>query len=272
MIPCISEATLMPSTFAEDVVACSEGGFQAMEAWLTKLETHLQQHSPADTRKLLEDHGMSLPAASYQGGLLLSQGEKRLAHFEHFKRRLDLCQSFGIRTLLIAPDFVGQVDQTALERAVVSLRQAAQWAAAFSVRLGLEFRGRQTFCSCLDTTLALVNACGENNVGVCLDVFHYYTGSSKFEDLGLLRKETLAFVQVCDIAGVARELATDSDRIFPGEGDFRLDPIFAQLRAIDYEGHVSLELFNPTLWKIEPAQVAGLGFRALARLLDNKPS
>jgi sugar phosphate isomerase/epimerase len=267
MIPCISEATLLPSSFADDLRVCAEGGFRAMEVWLTKLETHLEQHSPADARRLLEEREMTLAAAAYQGGLLLSQGDQRRVHFDHFKRRLDLCQAFGIPTLLIAPDFVQQVDMTALERAVVSLRQAAQWAQAFNVRLGLEFRGREKFCASLDTALALVNACGESNVGVCLDVFHYYTGPSKFEDLGLLRKENLALVQVCDVAGVPRELATDSDRIFPGEGDFRLDPIVAHLRTIGYDGPVSLELFNPTLWKIKPAQVAELGFRAVSRLL-----
>jgi 4-hydroxyphenylpyruvate dioxygenase len=267
MIPCMSEATLLPCSFADDVQICAEGGFRALEVWLTKLETHLEHHSPADTRKLMEDHQITLAAASYQGGLLLSQGEQRRAHHDHFKRRLDLCQSFAIPTLLIAPDFSEQVDQTALERAVVSLRQAAQWAAAFNVRLALEFRGKQTFCSSLDTALALVNACGETNVGVCLDVFHYYTGPSKFEDLGLLRKENLAFVQVCDLAGVPRELATDADRIFPGEGDFRLDPIIAHLRSIGYEGPVSLELLNPTLWKIKPTHVTELAFRAVARLL-----
>jgi sugar phosphate isomerase/epimerase len=267
MIPCISEATLLPSSFADDVRACAGAGFTAMEVWLTKLETHLENHPVAETRRLLEDRSMSLAAASYQGGLLLSQGEQRRVHFDHFKRRLDLCQSFAIPTLLIAPDFVHQVDSTSLERAVVSLRQAAQWAQTFNVRLALEFRGRETFCASMDSALALVNACGESNVGICLDTFHYYTGPSKFEDLGLLRKETLAIVQVCDLAGVARELASDSDRIFPGEGDIRLDPIIAHLRAMGYDGYVSLELFNPTLWQIKAEQVAELGFQAVSRLL-----
>src|SRR5579859_3784226 len=265
---CISEATTLSSSFVEDVNGYADGGCHALEVWLTKLETHLEKTSAADTRKLLEDREMTLVAASYQGGLLLSQGEQRQAHYDHFKRRLDLCQSFAIPTLVIAPDFIEKVDQAALERAAVSLRQAAQWAAAFNVRLALEFRSRQTFCASLDTALALVTASGESNIGVCLDVFHYYTGPSKFDDLGLLHKETLAFVQVCDLAGVARELATDSDRIFPGEGDFRLDPIIAQLRAIGYDGPVSLELFNHTLWKIKPAQVTELAFRAVMRLLQ----
>src|SRR5947207_10814292 len=123
MRPCISEATTLTGMFADDVNGYADGGCRAMEVWLTKLETHLQTHPAADTRKLLDDRGMTLAAASYQGGLLLSQGEQRKAHYEHFKRRLDLCQFFGIPTLLVVADFVEKVDATGLERAVVSLKQ-----------------------------------------------------------------------------------------------------------------------------------------------------
>ncbi len=268
MKPCISEATTLPCSFAEDVAAYASAGCRALEVWLTKLETHLQTHSAADTRKLLEDKQMSLAAASYQGGLLLSQGEARRAHYDHFRRRLDLCQQFGIGTLLVVADFVDKVEPIALERAVVSLTQAAQWAAGFGVRLALEFRGSATFCSSLDTALALVAQCGEPNVGVNLDIFHYYTGRSKFEDLALLTPRNLAFVQLSDLAGIPRELATDADRILPGEGDFQLAPVLQRLRDLGYDGWVSLELMNPILWQAKATQVAELGFAALQRLLE----
>jgi sugar phosphate isomerase/epimerase len=268
MKPCISEATTLPATFADDVQGYADGGCQAMEVWLTKLETHLQKASPADTRKLLQDRQMTLAAAAYQGGLLLSQGEQRKAHFDHFKRRLELCQFFGIPTLLVVADFVEKFTATDLRRAVASLAEAAQWAAGFDVRLALEFRGSATFCASVDTALSLVAACAEPNVGVCLDVFHYYTGPSKFDDLSLLTKDNLAFVQVCDVAGVPRELASDADRIFPGEGDFRLEPIVRHLQAIGYDGWVSLELFNPTVWQAKVSQVAELGLGAVRRLID----
>jgi 2-keto-myo-inositol isomerase len=269
MKPCISEATTLSSTFEQDVNGYADGGCQAMEVWLTKLEKHLETHSVADTRQLLQDRAMTLAAASYQGGLLLSQGEARQAHFDHFRRRLDLCQAFGIRTLLVVADFVAKVELTDLQRAVVSLARAAQWAAAFDVTLALEFRGSATFCASLDTALGLVTQCGEANVGVCLDLFHYYTGPSKFEDLDLLTRDRLAFVQVCDLAGVPRELATDADRVFPGEGDFRPGPIIDKLRALGYDGWVSLELFNPIIWQAKPSQVAELGLGAVQRLLGN---
>jgi 2-keto-myo-inositol isomerase len=264
---CLSGATTMPAPFAEDVRACASGGFPALEVWLTKLETHLESHSADATRRLLADKGVALAAAAYQGGLLLSQGEQRKAHFDHYRRRLELCQAFGIGTLLVVADFVSAVDPTALERSVVSLAQAAQWAAGFGVRLALEFRGANTFCASLDTAVRLVEACGEPNVGVCFDLFHYYKGPSKSEDLDLLTPRNLAWVQVCDLAGVPRELATDADRILPGDGDLPLAALLRKLRGCGYDGWVSLELMNPTLWQAKPSQVAELGAAALRRIL-----
>jgi 4-hydroxyphenylpyruvate dioxygenase len=265
----------MPSTFAEDVAQFAEAGWRGMEVWLTKLETHLESHSLAETRKLLSDHGMSLPSASYQGGLLLSQGEQRRAHFDHFKKRLDLCQQIGIPTLVLAADFAtssGGFQTEDLERSVVSLTQAAQWAAAFDVRLALEFRGKNSFCASLDTALALVLQCGEANVGINLDVFHYYTGPSKFEDLAQLPLERLFLVQMCDMTGVPRELAGDADRILPGDGDLLLAPLIEFLHSIHYDGWVSLELMNPTLWRTPAALVAKMGWNAMEKLLREKAS
>ena len=116
MKPCISEATTMAASFAEDVQAFAGAGFRAMEAWLTKLETYLEQHSLPETKRLLEDQQMTVAAASYQGGLLLSQGEQRRVYFDHFRRRLELCQALSIPLLLVVADFAGEVEQTALEQ------------------------------------------------------------------------------------------------------------------------------------------------------------
>src|SRR5262249_10397066 len=214
----------LPTTCADGVAAYAAAGCDRMEVWLTKLETHPEAPSGADTLKLLEDRPMTLAAAAYQGGLLLSQGEQRRTHFDHFRRRLGLCARFGIPTLLLVADFVDAVDRTALERAVVSLAEAGQLAAGLGVRLAPGFPGRATFCASLDTAVTLVAQCGRPNVGVNLDVFHYQTGPSKPDDLALLTRDNLAHVQLCDLAGVPRELATDADRILPGDGDIPLGP------------------------------------------------
>jgi 2-keto-myo-inositol isomerase len=264
---CISQATTMPAAFADDLAAFADVGWTAAELWLTKLEKHLESHSLDATRKLFADRNLAPAAASYQGGLLLSQGEQRRVHFDHFRRRLELCQALGVPTMLVVADFAHRPDATALQRAVVSLAQAAQWAGGFDVRLALEFRGSEAFCTNLESALGLVRQCGERNVGVCLDLFHYYKGPSKPEDLAGLTRETLAFVQFGDVAGVPRELMSDADRVLPGDGDFHFAPVVETLKRIGYDGYVSLEVTNPVLWEMKLTQVAELGLMALRRVL-----
>ena len=57
MTPCISEVTTLPATFAGDLAAYADTGWQAMEVWLTKLETHLETHSSSETKNLLAEKG-----------------------------------------------------------------------------------------------------------------------------------------------------------------------------------------------------------------------
>jgi 2-keto-myo-inositol isomerase len=265
---CVSEATTLPLSFADDVTAYAGAGCKAMEVWLTKLEDHLAHHSIVETQALLAEHSMALVAAAYQGGLLLSEGEARKAHNDHFKRRLDICQQFNIPVLVLVPDFNQAIDVGSIEHAVHSLAQAGQWAAAFGRRLALEFRSSATFANNLGTALDLIERCFEPSVGLNLDVFHYYTGPSKVEDLKRLTVSNLFHVQLCDLSGVPRELARDSDRVLPGEGDIGLGPILERLQAIGYDGWLSLELMNPTLWKTKPAQVVELGMTAMRRCLE----
>ena len=265
---CISQTTTMSAPFGEDVAAYSDVGWPAVEVWLTKLEQHLQTTALEVVASQFAERKIRPVAAAYQGGLLLSQGEQRQAHFDHFRRRLELCQVLGIPTLVVVADLQQRPDVTALSRAVVSLTQAAQWAAGFDVRLALEFRGSDAFCTSLDTAIGLVAECGEPNVGVCLDLFHYYKGPSKSEDLTGLTRQNLALVQFSDVAGVPREFMTDSDRVMPGDGDFDFAPVVETLQRIGYEGYVSLEVTNPVFWQMKVTQVAELGLMALRRVLD----
>ena len=270
MKPCISQATTLSTPFEADLDAYGRAGWSAVELWLTKLETYLQSHTVVEARSLLEQHGLQAVAAASQGGLLLSRDAERVAHWDLFRRRLELLRDLEVPTLVVAADFVRDLAAEDYGRAAESLVEAGALAGEAGVRIALEFQKGAKFCSSLDTTLALIGQAGAENLGVCLDLFHYYTGPSKFEDLAYLRPENLAWVQVCDLSGVPRELAGDADRIFPGEGDFQIGPILDHLASIGYDGFVSLEVLNPQLWAIPADRVADAGRQAMDRLLGGR--
>lgn len=267
MIPAFAQVTLRPQGFAEDVQALSDAGASAVELWLTKVEQFAEAHSPEQARKALADRGITPVAASYQGGLLGPDAETRKTHRDQFMRRLDLCQAVGCSLLTVLPELTGTAASLA-PGTVDRLAEAAEWAEGHGTRLGLEFRASCPWVNNLQTALALVEASGKPNLGIVLDAWHFALGPSKYEDLALLDPSRLFLVQVCDLAGAARELATDADRILPGEGELPLQNLLGHLHSIGYEGPVSLEAPNPRLWQVSPSQVADLGWQALGRTLS----
>ncbi len=267
MTPCISQVTTLPTPFEADLPAFHQAGFTAVELWLTKLETFLDSHPITEAASLLVDNGLNVGAAALQGGLLLAGGEKALAHRDLFRRRLDLLEALGVPILIVGADFEESPVLEDYGRAAASLAEAAELAGRHKVTLALEFQRGSGFCACLDTALALVSAAGSANLGVCLDLFHYATGPSKPEDFAYLTADLLAWVQVADLSGIPREIASDGDRILPGDGDFPLAAMLGQLSTLGYRGPVSFEAMNPMLWAIPADRVADAAYQATTRLL-----
>jgi sugar phosphate isomerase/epimerase len=115
--------------------------------------------------------------------------------------------------------------------------------------------------------VALIEEVGSPSLGLCLDTFHFEIGPSKWADLGLLHAGNLFHVQLSDFADVPRELASDSDRILPGDGMLAFEPLLERLREIDYGGCVSLELMNPRIWLVPPRQFGEIAMTSLRKLL-----
>jgi sugar phosphate isomerase/epimerase len=269
MIPCLSQLTILQQSFADDISEAATVGWPALEVWLTKLEQHLENHTLAETQQLVREHGMQLIAAAGQGGLFVPDLQAQKTHWDHFRRRLELCQALAIPTMIIALDLPDSWTRQQIPQLIQQLSHAAEWAAAFNVQLAIEFQASAPFANCLATAAMLVQTCAHPCLGLCLDLFHFYKGPSKMEDLLLLDSQRLWHVQVCDVAGIPREFWTDADRILPGEGDIPLPLVLEQLQRLGYHGPLSVELANPELWRGPPGQLVQLAHTALSRYLGD---
>src|ERR1700686_1572929 len=101
MLPCISQVCSLGSSFEDDIDGYADAAGNAIELWLTKLEEYLATHSPAEVRSRAADRGLTLAAAAFQGGLLVSQGEARRVAWEQWNRRLDLCAELGVPVIVV---------------------------------------------------------------------------------------------------------------------------------------------------------------------------
>ena len=92
MKPALSQICSLDSAFETDVAEYAASECLAIDGWFTKLEQYLEGRTTADVRNLLNRHGVEMPVASFQGGLLSSQGESLELAWQLFRQRLDLCR------------------------------------------------------------------------------------------------------------------------------------------------------------------------------------
>ena len=257
----------MNSPLQQDVEDYAAGKCDSLELWLTKVEAYLETESAPALQRLLQEHGMDATVASLHGGLLTSQGDARRAAWELFSDRLQICQRLGVETLVVACDVPHPLTATDLERVRHSLLEAAQLAGPLGVRVAVEPQAGAAIGNNLQTAVALVEEVGSPHLGICLDSFHYYVGPSKEADLSCLTTENLFHVQFADIGDQARELASDRDRILPGDGIIDWQPILRRLADMEYGGCVSIELMNPQIAQIPALQFGEIALTALRKLL-----
>jgi len=105
-------------TILEDYAA---GHCKAIDLWLGQAEPILESAGPAGLADLLARHGIRAVAASYQGGLVVSQGEARREHWRLFERRLATLEAVGVPVLVVAGDAHGPLLAEDLSRLSMSL-------------------------------------------------------------------------------------------------------------------------------------------------------
>jgi sugar phosphate isomerase/epimerase len=259
-----------PRDVGRDLSAAREGGWEAVELWLRHWDALFDGAGPRAARRIVDDAGLAVAGACAQAGVLFSEGEERRTYEGELARRLEQCQALGAPHLVVTPGpaHVPETPSEAeLDKAADRLHAAADLAAGFGVRLGIEFLKGARLVSTLPTALALARRAAHPNLGVVLDTFHLYAGASKLEDLALLADAPgfLSFVHLNDVPDARpRELWVDADRVLPGDGSLPLGAIVAGIRLAGFQGYVSLELFNASIaarWDEAPAETARLALR-----------
>ena len=91
------------------------------------------------------------------------------------------------------------------------------------------------------------------------DTYHLYKGGSDADGLRMLSASAIGIFHANDYPRIDRDKIGDADRVYPGDGVGPVRETFARLKAMNYTGFVSLELFNRDYWKQDPHRVAATG-------------
>lgn len=258
---CLNTSTLRGYKLPlRELVEIAQGaGYDAIEPWISELEAH--EHSGGSLKELgaqIRDAGLSVEGAI--GFAPWIEGE---AGLERARRDMELVARVGGH--LIAAPPMGAVETAGLELGVIAERYAAlcQIGREVGVRPLVEVWGFSKTLSKLGDAVWVVIESGAPDAGVLADVYHLYKGGSPIEGLNLLNAAALPLFHVNDYPDIARAEIKDADRVWPGDGVAPLGEVFAILRALGFDGYLSLELFNPAYWNGDPLETAKIGLDKL---------
>ncbi len=254
----------MKADFKTAMDAYGKAGFRAVELWLDSVQPFLEKESVAVARRVIADNGLEPVSSCCQGDLFFPRVADREKKLDAFRRKLDLSARLGAHRFVMYSAIFERVTPEDYAAAVPRLREIGELGRQFGIVVGIEFIRGAKFLGCLETTSKLLREVAHANLGILLDTFHFYAGTSKVSDIERLKRGEITFVHIDDVPAMPRELLEDKHRVYVGDGVIPLDQILRALAEV-YQGPVSFEVFQYA--DQDPYAVAKKGFDGLSRLL-----
>jgi sugar phosphate isomerase/epimerase len=255
-------------TLAQEIDIAAEAGYDAIEPWIGEIEAHQRSGGTlADLKKRISDHGLTVESAIGFAEWAVDDDDRRARGMEQARRDMELVQQIG-GTRIAAPP-AGATDVTNIDYLQVAERYHALLTLGDHMGIvpQVEVWGFSQTLNRLGQAVLVAIESGHPKACVLPDVYHIYKGGSDFDGLKLLSSAAVHVFHMNDYpATPTRNDIGDKDRVYPGDGIAPLAEIMRTLRAIDFNGYLSIELFNPDYWQQDALQVAREALRRMQEL------
>lgn len=267
----LNGATTMKADLETDIRAASDAGFDCLEIWASKLRAFLKSRTTADLNDLFATHKIKPYSINSIEHITFRDPDRHQSLLAECEELCRIAEEIRCPYIVVVPSPLpaGTSRSQIIEESGRVLGVLGRIAAGRGVGLAFEFLG-QPDCSVQTLELAdeIVRKAGLSNVGLVIDSFHFYAGSSTIESIEAIDAKNLFIVHINDAEDLPREVLEDRHRLYPGLGILPLKQIFGALGRIGYDRVVSVEIFRPEYWDRDPFEVARAARAAAQRVLD----
>jgi sugar phosphate isomerase/epimerase len=253
----------------EVVEIAAKAGYDAIEPWLDELHRYVSSGGrPADLKKRISDRGLVVPSAIGFADWIDEDDARRAAGLEDWKRDADLVASIGGIRMAAPPSGAFNVALD-LRRVAERYRKLLDLSCPLGIVPGLELWGNAKTLTRMSQIAYVLVEVGHPDACGLLDIFHVFKGGSDFAGVRVFNGAALHVLHMNDYpAGLTRQKADDSYRVYPGEGAAPIVTLLRDLQFIGYNGMLSLELFNRGYWKQDALTVARTGRERMQALVQ----
>ena len=252
----IHQFTSAGAGYRKSLEAWARAGIKNVEPVSGLLDDFLKNDSLANAKRVLTDNGLNIVCGA-AGTLGLWEPNPKFAdNLDAFKKR---CEQFAeLGAPLVYSPCVTDAKFTADDyaRSLQNIRQVAEVAKQFHLKVAAEFVRSSTFMASLPTALRLHREAAHPNFGILFDCYHFWSGPSKMEDMDMIRPGEIIHAHLNDTPDLPRELLDLQSRVAPGDGVAPLAKILRKLVDQGYSGPISVELFLPKYQMADPFELA----------------
>ena len=263
---CLNTSTIRnENTSVMDAIdIAADAGYDGIEPWVKEIDTWVEQGGQlSDLRDKASDRGVQIVNLIAFPEWAVPEDDRREAGVAEAERCFEMADALDC-TYVAAPPFGIHTREVNLFDVAKRYGALVDAVAQFTAKPILEFWGIAKTLGTVGEALMVAAESGRADTVLLADVFHMYKGSGHFYGLEYLGPDKLGLVHVNDYPAVpGRDVVTDADRVYPGDGLTDWPSFVAVLNQVGYEGMLSLELFNESYWAKGSVAVAKEGLEKL---------
>jgi sugar phosphate isomerase/epimerase len=257
---CLNTSTIRGQklSLVEEIDIAAKAGYQAIEPWIDEIEVFVRSGgSLSDLKKRISDRGLAVASAIGFAEWIVDDDVRRGKGLERAKVEMDLVRQIGGKHIAAPAAGAAEVSNIDYLRAAERYRSLLEVGDQMDVVPQVEVWGFSKTLQRLGQAVFVAIESQHPKACVLPDVYHLYKGGSEFAGLKLLSGAAIHVFHMNDYpADPPRETIGDGDRVYPGDGVAPLPEIIQTLRDINFDGYLSVELFNPNYWQLNPLEVA----------------
>ncbi len=275
MIPCLNPATAWVPDPEAYIALAATCGFGAVDADAGHWTQWVERTSLGHARQYCAEQGCIVG----HGGMPVNFREDEAVFEADLAKLPAMCsvmKALGTRGMAtwVRPTAPGDVSEYR-KMHVRRLKQVAAILKDHGLMLGLEFVAPKTklvegipFIHDMPGMLELCAEIDADACGLLLDSYHWYTSHATVDDILGLEARQIVHVHINDAYPGPIDELLDLKRLLPGDGVIDLTSFLRALRAVGYDGPVSVETFDEELKRVGPEEAAHRAGRATLAAME----
>ncbi|MBI0380956.1 sugar phosphate isomerase/epimerase [Streptomyces albiflaviniger] len=255
----LNQETIKQWSLPELAEGCAKAGVTGVGLW----REPVQKYGVDAAARLVRGAGLTVTSLCRGGFFTASEPEARATALADNRRAIDEAATLGTDTLVLVSGGLppGSRDLfAARERIADALGELAPYAAAHGVRLAIEplhpmYASDRCVVSTLAQALDLATRFPADQVGVVVDTYHLWWDDTVADQIARAGATgRIAAFQLADwVTPLPEGVLLGRGQLGDGAVDFRW--FRERVDATGYTGPIEVEVFNPTLWARDGAEV-----------------